>query len=203
MEQEIIHDSTETFFHLTINDTEEQFQNSKKCTTVDTNEHTTVDTTVDTNEPTTVDTTVDTNEPTTVDTTVDTNEHTRVIEEQKSMIDDENNIVDQKVATSTLPDTTSDSYTESDSDDNMSKMYLIIINNETRFVVNTKSKAVAFVEDMAKELLEYYSYDNSVYKVFLTRKNDVYSICGYYRFMTVQCETLFDTLKIVEIEKLD
>ena len=117
----------------------------------------------------------------------------------------ENIIVsEQQVAISSLHDETeTETETETDSDDDMSKMYLVLINNQTRFVVNTKSKAQEIVEEKVKDFLDYYSADNSIYRVFITIKDNTYTISGYYKFMTIQCETVFETLKIEEIEKIN
>ena len=124
--------------------------------------------------------------------------------EEQDMIDDENRIMsEQQVAFSTLPEDDSDSVSETDSDDDMSKLYLVSINNQNRFIVNTKSQARDIVAKKVKELVEYYSADNSVYKVFVSIKDNTYTISGYYKFMTIQCETVFETLKIEEIEKLN
>ena len=133
--------------------------------------------------------------------------------EEQDMIDDENRIMsEQQVAFSTLPEDELESQSETDSDDDipygqtesdMSKLYLVSINNQNRFIVNTKSQARDIVAKKVKELVEYYSADNSVYKVFVSIKDNTYTISGYYKFMTIQCETVFETLKIEEIEKLN
>jgi hypothetical protein len=151
---------TESFLHLTINDSEEESQ-FKTTTEV---------------EPTTTE----------CDNDVQVNE---IKDQQDENINQE--VVDRY------------STSETDSGDEIYKMYLVLINNETRCVANTKAQAVLFVENMAKELLDFYSADNSVYRVFLTVKDDTYCISGHYKFMTIQSETVFETLTIKEIEKID
>ncbi|NDB87272.1 MAG: hypothetical protein EB127_32010, partial [Alphaproteobacteria bacterium] len=142
-----------------------------------------------------------------IETDCDNDVRVNEVKDQQAMIDDENKInqkvVDKYIATEEVEREDSNSESETDSDDDMYKMYLVLINNETRCVANTKSQATLFVENRAKELLDYYSADNSVYRVFLTVKDDTYCISGHYKFMAIQCETVFETLTIKEIEKIN
>ena len=203
--------STEAFLHLTINDIEE----TQVETTTETQGETTTETHVETTAQgeTTTETQVETVTNTSLLSKILTNTpkpnilstditETQVEPEAKFQ---ENIIVsEQKVAISSLNDETeSETESETDSDDDMSKMYLVLINNQTRFVVNTKSKAQEIVEEKVKDFLDYYSADNSIYRVFITIKDNTYTISGYYKFMTIQCETVFETLKIEEIEKIN
>ena len=246
MAQELIQESTESFLHLTINDTEEESQLTTEVdpTTIELVDPTTdveptttvVESTTTVVEPTTtvveptstteVDPTTTTTEidsttnveptsttevdPTTatqIETDCDNDVRVNEVKDQQAMIDYENKInqevVDKYIATEEVEREDSNSESETDSDDDMYKMYLVLINNETRCVANTKSQATLFVENRAKELLDYYSADNSVYRVFLTVKDDTYCISGHYKFMAIQCETVFETLTIKEIEKIN
>ena len=91
-----------------------------------------------------------------------------------------------------------------DSDDYLDMMYLVSIDNEPKFVFNSKKLAKKFMEIKAFEISDScFSNDNSIQNIFVSSDTDNnYVISAYYKFMIVKYEVKLHTVSLCTVQKV-
>ena len=103
----------------------------------------------------------------------------------------------------TEPETNSESTSE-DSDDYIDAMYLVSVDNQPKFVFNSKKVARKFMEIKALEIADScISNDTSIQNIFVSEEDvNNYTISAYYKFMIVQYEVKLHSVSLSTVEKV-
>ena len=107
------------------------------------------------------------------------------------------------VETEPKPETTSETTSE-DSDDYIDTMYLVSVDNEPKFVFNSKKVARKFMEIKALEIADSCILnDTSIQTIFISEEDvDSYTISAYYKFVIVQYEVKLHSVSLSTVQKV-
>ena len=107
------------------------------------------------------------------------------------------------VETEPKPKPNSESTSE-DSDDYIDAMYLVSVDNQPKFVFNSKKVARKFMEIKALEIADScISNDTSIQNIFVSEEDvNNYTISAYYKFMIVQYEVKLHSVSLSTVEKV-
>ena len=91
-----------------------------------------------------------------------------------------------------------------DSDDYIDTMYLVSVDNQPKFVFNSKKVARKFMEIKALEIADScISNDTSIQNIFVSEEDvNKYTISAYYKFMIVQYEVKLHSVSLSTVEKV-